>query len=106
MNKSLPALIALALIAASAHAKLPPPSDEAKAAAAAAKDKAEWGNKVAAYQLCMAQDKVAARYLKGSKDAKKPTVEVPPCTNPGPYVPPVAAAPAAAPAAPAAPAKK
>lgn len=101
MNKTFSVLIALALAAATAHAKLPPPTDEAKAAAAAAKDKAAWSDKVAAYQLCLAQDKLAARYLKGNKDAKKPT-ETPACANPGPYVPPVPAVAAATPAAPAA----
>lgn len=104
MNKTFSVAIALALAAATAHAKLPPPTDEAKAAAAAAKDKAAWSDKVAAYQLCLAQDKVAARYLKGNKEAKKPT-ETPACVNPGPYTPSEPAV-AAAPAAPAAPAKK
>ena len=111
MKKLILASMALALSSA-AFAKLPAPTDEQKAAAAAAKDKAAWADKVAAYKLCLAQDKVAARYLK-DKGAKKPAVEVPACADPGPYVPPVAdagaaaAAPAAsaAPAAPAAPAK-
>lgn len=84
MNKLLLALITLA-IGSAAWAKLPPPTDEAKAAAAAAKDKADWSNKVAAYQLCMSQDKVAAHYQK-TKGAKKPSTDLPPCANPGPYV--------------------
>jgi hypothetical protein len=115
MKKLILATLALALSSA-AFAKLPPPTDEQKAAAAAAKDKAAWADKVAAYKLCMAQDKVAARYLK-DKGLKKPSIETPPCVNPGPYVPPVAdagaatstpatATPAAAAKPAAAPAKK
>jgi hypothetical protein len=115
MNKLILASLALALSSA-AFAKLPAPTDEQKAAAAAAKDKAAWADKVAAYKLCLAQDKVAARYLK-DKGLKKPVVEVPACVDPGPYVPPVAdagaaastpsaSAPAAAAKSAAAPAKK
>jgi len=100
MKKSYPLLIVLACIAAGVQAKLPPPSPEAKAAADAAKDKAAWTAKVADYKLCMVQDRVAAQYLKNKDGAKKPTVETPPCKDPGPYVPPVATEPAAgAPAA-------
>ncbi|TFW10232.1 hypothetical protein E4K72_01985 [Oxalobacteraceae bacterium OM1] len=101
MNRFLFA-IAAAAVSASAFAKLPPPSDEAKAAADLAKQKAAWGDKVAAYKLCQAQDKLAAQYLK-EKGAKKPAVETPPCTDPGPFVAAQPAAPAA-PAAAAAPA--
>lgn len=97
MKKLILASMALALSSA-AFAKLPAPTDEQKAAAAAAKDKAAWADKVAAYKLCMAQDQVAARYLK-DKGMKKPAIETPPCVNPGPYVPPVADATPAAPAA-------
>lgn len=85
MKKFVPGLIALAL-ASTAYAKLPAPSEEAKAAAAAAKDKAVWTDKLAAYQLCAAQDKVVAYYRKTAKDAKKPSAELPACANPGPYV--------------------
>lgn len=84
MNKILFGLITLALGGA-AFAKLPPPSEEAKAAAAAAKDKAAWSDKVAAYKLCQAQDRVAAHYQK-TKGVKKVDAGVPPCTDPGPYV--------------------
>jgi hypothetical protein len=68
-----------------AAAALPPLSDEAKAKAAEAKNKTAWSDKVAAYQLCQAQDRVAAKYLK-DKAKPKPAIEVPPCTSPGPYV--------------------
>ncbi|WP_230407764.1 hypothetical protein [Undibacterium rivi] len=82
------------LFATASFAKLPEPTPEAKAKAAEAKAKTAWSDKVAAYQLCKSQDKVAAAYLKG-KDAKA-VVATPACTDPGPYVPEVAAAPVAA----------
>jgi len=71
-----------------AYAKLPPPSEEAKTKAAEAKAKADYGDKVAAYQLCLAQNRVAERYLK----AKGEKAELPACQNPGPFgaAPPVA----------------
>ena len=99
------ALITLAF-AGGALAKLPPPAPEAAAAAAAAKDKAAWTDKVAAYKLCLVQDRIAKQYLKTKEGAKQPTVETPPCTDPGPYVPgsAVAAAPSAGTAPAAAPA--
>lgn len=86
------ALLALALAAGSAIAKLPPVSDEAKAKAAEAAAKTAWGDKVAAYRLCQAQDRVAASYLERTKAAGKPMqpVSTPPCSDPGPfsYTPP------------------
>lgn len=103
MRNTLALLMTMAFASGSAFAKLPPPTPEAAEAAAAAKDKAAWGDKVSAYKLCLAQDRVAKQYLKANASAKKPTVETPPCVDPGPYVPTVAAAPAAAPATPAAP---
>jgi hypothetical protein len=101
----------LALLAATASAKLPPPSDEAKAKAAEAAAKAAHGNKVADFQLCKSREKTAAHYYKSAKAAGKetrPPMDTPACADPGPYVPaaPVAAtAPPPAPVA-AAPAKK
>lgn len=110
MYKTIVFLIATAFASGSALAKLPAPTPEAAATAAAAKDKAAWTDKVAAYKLCLSQDRVAKHYQKTRDGAKKPTVEVPACADPGPYVPAVAAAPAAAaapaPAQAAAPAKK
>ena len=92
MKKSAFALMLLAVCAA--HAKLPAPSEEQKAAAAAAKDKQGWTDKVAAYKLCLAQDRVAAYYFKtkgsGSKPSATPT-PLPACADPGPYVAQVAA---------------
>jgi soluble lytic murein transglycosylase-like protein len=71
-------------------AKLPPPDDAAKAKAAETAAKAAWQAKVDAYQLCKAQDKVAAYTKTAAKSAPK---EAKPAT---------AAASAAAPAQPAA----
>jgi len=115
----IPAALVLALTGATAFAKLPPPSDEAKAKAAEAAAKTAHGNKVADFQLCKSMDRVAAAYQAGAKKAGKETgkpAETPACADPGPFVytppapasaPAVAvAAPAAAPAAAAAPAKK
>ncbi len=120
---SLATLLLASLFSVSAMAKLPAPSDEAKAKAAEAAAKTAHGNKVADYQLCKSREKVAAHYYKTAKATGKPTtppVATPACADPGPYVaapaaPAVAAAPApaaakpgATPAAPAAaaPAKK
>jgi hypothetical protein len=82
--------LALALAAPSAAAKLPAPSEEAKAKAAEAAAKAAHGNKVADFQLCKAQDRVAALYQaeakKSGKEVKAP-VETKACTDPGPFEP-------------------
>ncbi len=101
---SMATLVLASLFSASAMAKLPAPSDEAKAKAAEAAAKTAHGNKVADFQLCKSREKVAAHYYKTAKASGKPTnppVATPACVDPGAYV---AAAPAAAPAAPAAPA--
>jgi len=101
-------LILTAALCAAALAKLPPLSDEAKAKAAEAAAKTAWSDKVAAFQLCKSQDKVASTYYadmkKEGKEAKSPA-PTPPCVDPGPFVytpaaagAPVAAAPASAPA--------
>lgn len=79
----------LASASALALAKLPPPSDEAKVKAAEAAAKAAWAGKVDAYQLCKAQDKVAADYFKSAKAAGKetrPAVATPACADPGAFV--------------------
>lgn len=83
--------LALSAVCGSALAKLPPPTPEAQAAAAAAKEKAAWGDKVAAYKLCLAQNKVAAHYFKTNASGK-PAAETPPCTDPGPMAQTQAAA--------------
>jgi hypothetical protein len=73
-------------------AKLPAPSDEAKAKAAEAAAKTAWTGKVDAYLLCKSQDKVSAAYRKTHKDAKPAAADLPACADPGPfsYTPPEA----------------
>lgn len=91
MKQQLCAALALLALAGLAQAKLPPLTEEQKAAAAATKDKQAWTDKTMAYKLCLAQDRIAADYFK-KKGGGKPSVEVPACVNPGPYVAQVAAA--------------
>ncbi len=93
-------------MAGAAYAKLPPPSEEAKAKAAEAGAKAAHGGKVDAYKLCLSMNKVAERHIKEQK-AKGVTMkpaDTPACQDPGPFMAP-AAGPAPAKTA-AAPAKK
>jgi hypothetical protein len=104
-------VLALALIASAAFAKLPPLSDDAKAKAAEAAAKTAWSDKVANFQLCKAQDKAVANHAATMKHAgkeTKPAAAMPACADPGPYAAPGSApAPVAAAPAPAAkPAKK
>lgn len=93
-----------------AIAKLPPPSEEAKAKAEETKAKAAHGDKVAAYQLCKSQEKVAERHIKDQKGkAAKPTAST--CQDPGPFqmaatAPAAATTPVPVPAPAPAPAKK
>lgn len=108
-------------LSASAFAKLPPPSDEAKAKAAEAAAKTAHTAKADGYLLCKAQDKVAAHVQRTNKAKAGKPMATPPCADPGKFVytppeaSPTVAAPAATPAAtsapaatpaPAAPAKK
>jgi hypothetical protein len=87
------ALIA-ATLAATVHAKLPPPTPEAQAQAAEAKAKSAWADKVAMFQLCQAMDRTVDAYRSNmkatGKDAPAP-VATPPCADPGAYVPVAAA---------------
>jgi hypothetical protein len=101
-------LMSALTIGALAQAKLPAPSEEAKAKAAEAAAKTAHANKVADYQLCKSREKVAAHYYKTTGKGKPAAKEATPaCADPGPYKPAEqAAAPAAAPAAPAKPAGK
>lgn len=82
------AAILLALAVAPVHAKLPPPSAEAKARADETAAKAAWSAKVGAYQLCEAQDRVAAVYYEQAKATGKathPPVATAGCQDPGPF---------------------
>ena len=103
--KKLVFVLATAVLALPALAKLPAPSDEAKAKAAEAAAKTAHAGKVDNYKLCLSMDKAAAHYFKTAAAAKKevkPALATPACADPGPYVPTVpavAAAPGAAPAA-------
>lgn len=99
-------LLSVACASGNALAKLPEPSDEAKAKAAEANARAAWSTKVANYQLCQSMDRVAATYLTRARAEGKSVTPVATaaCADPGPfsYTPPAAppAAPqAAAPAA-------
>ena len=89
-------LIICAALAAPASAKLPAPSDEAKAKAAETAAKSAWTDKVGAYQLCQAMNRTAEYYRKAQKaagtEAPAP-VDTPPCTDPGPYAAPASAPP-------------
>ena len=96
----------LALAGTAAHAKLPAPSDEAKAKAAETAAKTAHGGKVANFQLCKSMDQTAAGYFAAAKKAGKAAsaaIATPACADPGAFVympaeatPAVAAAPAAA----------
>jgi hypothetical protein len=95
--------LVLLFSATAALAKLPAPSDEAKAKAAEAAAKTAHGNKVADFQLCKSMDRVAASYFGNAKQAgkdTKPATATPACADPGAFVypPPAAPATAAAPA--------
>ena len=83
-----------AFAASSVLAALPPLTPEQAEAAALAKAKTAYGDKVGAYQLCQAQNRVADRFKVSGTAAPAA------CVAPPPFTPPVAAA--TAPAAPAA----
>jgi hypothetical protein len=94
-------IAALALTGA-ASAKLPAPGDAAKAQAAEAAAKTAHAGKVDAYQLCKAQDKVAARAKAATKPADKTNkaAVASTCADPGAFVyAPAGAASAPAPVA-------
>ena len=89
-------------------AKLPAPSDEAKAKSAEAAAKTAHAGKVDSYKLCLAMDRVAGGYLAAAKRSGKAVtapVETPACGDPGPFslappeVKPIEAAGAHSPAA-------
>ncbi len=104
------AIAAAALFAVMANtpalAKLPAPSDEAKAKAAEAAAKTAHTNKVASYQLCKSMDAVAVSYYAKAKaegKAVKEATKTDACADPGPFVyapPAPASAPAGSAAAP------
>ena len=81
-------VIALLALSGGVFAKMPPPTDAAKAAAAEAAAKSAWTDKVGAYQLCQAQDRIAAKYRATATAAGKPVLPpgaAQPCVDPGPF---------------------
>ena len=97
--KSIFVVLAGGVVSVAAVAKLPAPSDEAKAKAAEAAAKTAHASKMDSYLLCKYQDQVAASFFQAAKKAGKevkPAVSVPPCADPGPFVyAPAVSAPAA-----------
>jgi len=87
--KKIIAFTLCAFTSASIFAALPPLTPEAQEAATLAKAKAAYGDRMGAFQLCQAQNRVADRY----KVAGAPAPAA--CVAPPPFVAPVAAAPAA-----------
>jgi hypothetical protein len=81
-------LVAAALAAGAAWAKLPALDDQAKAKAAEAAARTKWSDSVASFQLCKAMDRVVAQYRTqaqaAGKAASAPT-PTQPCTDPGPF---------------------
>ena len=97
-SRTLLTAMGFALAAAAVHAKLPAPSEEAKAKAAETAAKTAHAGKVDAYKLCQSQDRVAAQYratLKAAGKAASAPADAPACAEPGAFVytPPVVAAP-------------
>jgi hypothetical protein len=94
MKHKLILTLALTLASLPVFAKLPAPTPEAQAKAADATARTAWSTKVDTYQLCKAQDQVAAKYRASAQAAGKPVppaTTTPSCADPGPYA---AAAPA------------
>ena len=80
------AFVLCGLTCGAVFATLPPLSPEAQAAADLAKAKTAYGDKVSAYQLCQAQNRVADRFRVAGTSAPAA------CVAPPPFVAPVAAA--------------
>lgn len=99
--------LAATLVAGGALAKLPDATPEAKAKADLTKAENAHKDKIGTYLLCQSQDKTVKRYLASAEGKGKKPASLPPCADPGKFVPPPAmAAVAPAPAAAPAPAKK
>ena len=97
MKKLLISLL-ITSVSSAVFAKLPAPSDEAKAKAAEVAAKTAWSGKVDIYLLCKWQDKIATGYYKtamATGKETKPAAATPPCADPGvfAYVPVEAAKP-------------
>lgn len=88
MRLAISAMIVSAALAAPVFAKLPAPSDEAKAKAAEAAAKSAWADKVGGYQLCRSMDRTAEYYRKTAGKDAPPPIATPACTDPGAFVAP------------------
>ena len=90
-------LALLAGVGGPALATLPPASPQAKAQAEEGKAKAAWQDKVAAYQLCQSQNRVAEAYRRDQKAAGKAVAAAPPqatpCQDPGQFASPLSQKP-------------
>ncbi|QWD99723.1 hypothetical protein FD967_06625 [Polynucleobacter sp. JS-Mosq-20-D10] len=86
--KKIIALTLCSFASVAAFAALPPLTPEAQEAAALAKAKSAYGDRMGAFQLCQAQNKVADRFRVSGTPAPAA------CVAPPPFVAPVAAAPA------------
>jgi len=84
--KKIIAFVLCGLTCGAAFATLPPLSPDAQVAADLAKAKTAYGDKVSAYQLCQAQNRVADRFRVAGTPAPAA------CVAPPPFVAPVAAA--------------
>ena len=84
--KKLIAITLCSFVSAAAFAALPPLTPEAQEAATLAKAKAAYGDRMGAFQLCQAQNKVADRFRVSGTPAPAA------CVAPPPFVAPVAAA--------------
>jgi hypothetical protein len=84
--KVMATFIALGL-AGSAWAKLPAPSEEAKAKAAEAAAKTAHAGKIDSYKLCRSIERVVAHVQKTQKAKMGKPGDTPACVDPGPYVP-------------------
>jgi hypothetical protein len=82
------AALTLGFQALPAWALLPPPTPAEKAEAAEIAAHDAWQEKVGAYRLCLAQDRIAEKYRAGLKAEGKDLperTETKPCSDPGPY---------------------
>lgn len=88
--KKIIALTLCMFVGFNVYAALPPLTPEQAEAAALAKAKTAYGDRVSAYQLCQAQNRVADKYRVPGTPAPAA------CVAPPPFVAPGAAAPAPA----------
>lgn len=94
-NELMATAAAAALLAASPSslAKLPPLTPEQQAKADETRAKAAHAEKVAAFQLCKAQNSVAEGYAKQQKaQGREAKIDPVACRDPGPFAPPAASA--------------